>query len=98
MKSNITTLDQFKDKHYGRPGTKERGELDAGYENFKVGELIHEARLEKGLTQAELAAKTGTTKSYISKIENNVKEARISTLQKIVKLGLDGQLKLSIQL
>ena len=49
------------------------------------------------MTQAELAAKTGTTKSYISKIENNIKEARISTLQKIVKLGLDGQLKLSIQ-
>ena len=98
MKNNVTTLDQFKDKHYGRPGTEERSKLDAGYENFKVGELIHEARLEKGLTQAELAAKTGTTKSYISKIENNVKEARISTLQKIVQLGLDGKLKLSIQL
>ena len=61
MQSNITTLDQFKDKHYGRPGTKERDELDAGYENFKVGELIHEARLEKLLTQAELAAKAGMT-------------------------------------
>ena len=98
MKTSITTLDQFKDKHYGKPGTKKRDELDAGYENFKIGELIHEARLEKGLTQAELAAKTGTTKSYISKIENNVKEVRISTLQKIVQMGLDGQLKLSIQL
>jgi len=98
MKNNTTTLDQFKDKHFGKPGTKKRDELDAGYENFRIGELIHEARLEKGLTQSELAAKTGTTKSYISKIENNVKEARISTLQKIVQLGLDGQLKLSIQL
>jgi ribosome-binding protein aMBF1 (putative translation factor) len=98
MKNNTTTLDQFKEKHFGKPGTKKRDELDAGYENFRIGELIHEARLEKGLTQSELAAKTGTTKSYISKIENNVKEARISTLQKIVQLGLDGQLKLSIQL
>ena len=98
MKNNTITLDQFKDKHFGEQGTKKRDELDAGYENFRIGELIHEARLEKGLTQSELAAKAGTTKSYISKIENNVKEVRISTLQKIVKQGLDGQLKLSIQL
>jgi len=98
MKNNTVSFDQFKDKHYGKPGTKARDELDAGYENFKIGELIHAARLEKGLTQAELAAKAGTTKSYISKIENNVKEVRISTLQNIVMLGLDGQLKLSIQL
>jgi len=40
----------------------------------------------------------GTTKSYISKIENNVKEVRISTLQKIVELGLGGQLQLYIKL
>ena len=98
MKNNTMTLDRFKDKHFGKTGTKKRDELDAGYENFRIGELIHEARLEKGLTQSELAVKAGTTKSYISKIENNVKEARISTLQKIVQLGLDGQLKLSIQL
>jgi predicted transcriptional regulator len=36
-------------------------------------------------TQVRLAKKVGTTKSYISKIENNIKEARISTLQKIVE-------------
>ncbi len=97
-KSNILTLDQFKDKHYGKPGTAKRDQLEAGYEHFKIGALIHEARLEKGLTQEELAEKVGTTKSYISKIENNIKEARISTLQKIVELGFDGQLLLSIKL
>ena len=53
--------------------------------------MIQEARLQKGLTQEELAQKAGTTKSYISKIENNVKEARFSTLQKIVfqHIGFD---------
>ena len=65
---------------------------------FKIGALIHEARLVKGLTQEELAYKVGTTKSYISKIENNLKEVRISTLQQIVELGLGGQLELSIKL
>ncbi len=97
-KDNILTLDQFKDKHYGKRGTAKREELEAGYENFKIGALIHEARIEKGLTQEELAEKVGTTKSYISKIENNVKEVRISTLQRIVEIGLGGQLQLSIKL
>jgi len=81
-KSNITTLDQFTDKHYGKKGTTKRDKLETGYQNFKIGVLLHQARLEKGLTQEQLTEKVGTTKSYISKIENNIKEARISTLQK----------------
>jgi len=97
-KNNILTLEQFKDKHYGKHDSVKRDELVAGYENFKIGTLIHEARIEKGLTQEELAEKVGTTKSYISKIENNVKEVRLSTLHKIVELGLGGQLQLSIKL
>jgi ribosome-binding protein aMBF1 (putative translation factor) len=95
---NLTTLEEFKEKNYGKRGTKERDELEAGYENFKIGALIHNARIEKGMTQEELAEKVGTTKSYISKIENNIKEARISTLQKIVELGFGGHLELSIKL
>ena len=75
-----------------KSGTAKRDKLEAGYENFKIGVMIHQARLEKGLTQEELADKVVTTKSYISEIENNVKEARVSTLQKIVELGLGGHL------
>lgn len=96
--NNLTTLSQFKDKHFGKPGSTEREELDAGYEDFKIGVLLHEARLKKGLTQEQLAEKVGTTKSYISKIENNIKEVRLSTLKKIVELGLDGEVELSIRL
>ena len=95
---NLTSLEDFKVKNYGKRGTKKREELEAGYENFKIGVLLLEARLEKGLTQEQLAAKAGTTKSYISKIENNIKEVRISTLQKIVETGLGGHLELSIKL
>jgi len=96
--SNRMTLDEFKNKHYGEKGIQKRDELENGYENFKLGTLLHEARIEKGMTQAELAEKVGTTKSYISKIENNIKEVRLSTLQKIVQLGLGGKLDLSIRL
>lgn len=95
---NLTTLDEFKDKNYGKHGTKERDELDSGYENFKYGALIHDTRIELGMTQEQLAEKVGTTKSYISKIENNVKEARISTLQKIIERGFGGRLELSIKI
>ena len=95
---NLISQDEFIEKHYGPKGTKKRDELEKGYENFKLGVMLKEARLKKGMTQAELAKKTGTTKSYISKIENNIKEARLSTLQKIVRLGLGGHLEISIRL
>jgi DNA-binding XRE family transcriptional regulator len=95
---NLLTLEEFKEKNYGKHGTKNRDELEAGYENFKIGALIQVKRLEMGMTQEQLAEKVGTTKSYISKIENNIKEARISTLQKIVELGFGGRLELSIKI
>jgi len=95
---NLTTLAEFKEKNYGKRGTKKRDELEAGYESFRMGALIQDTRLEMGMTQEQLAEKVGTTKSYISKIENNVKEARISTLQKIVELGFGGHLELSIKI
>mgnify|MGYP000914601361 FL=1 len=95
---NLATLEEFKEKNYGKRGTKKRDELEAGYEIFKMGTLIHDTRLEMGMTQEQLAEKVGTTKSYISKIENNIKEARISTLQKIVELGFGGHLELSIKI
>ena len=95
---NIMTLSEFKDEQYGKIETGKREELEAGYVQFMLGAMILEARLEKGLTQEQLAEKCGTTKSYISRIENNVKEVRISTLQKIVELGFGGQLQLSIKL
>ena len=97
-KSSIKTWAQFKDEQFGKRGTPKREKLEAGYETFKLGAMIQEARHEQGMTQEELAEKCGTTKSYISKLENYVKEVRISTLQRIVHDGLDGELHLSIKL
>jgi DNA-binding XRE family transcriptional regulator len=95
---NLTSLEEFKERNYGKMGTKKREELEAGYEAFKIGALIQDTRLELGMTQEQLAEKVGTTKSYISKIENDIKEARISTLQKIVELGFGGRLEVNIKL
>lgn len=96
--NNLKTLSEFKDEFYGKKGVEKHDNLEKGFEQFKLGVMIHEARIEKGLTQEELAIRSGTTKSYISRIENNVKEVRFSTLQKIVELGLGGKLELAIKL
>ncbi len=96
-KKNIRTLEEFKTEHYGKIGTTKRDKLEKGYAEFKLGVLIHDARLEKGMTQEQLADKCGTNKAYISKVENNIKDVRLSTLRKIVEIGLGGVLQLSIR-
>jgi HTH-type transcriptional regulator / antitoxin HipB len=96
--SNLKSLDQFVEEQYGKKGTKKRDSFDKGFETFKLGIMLQQARLDKGLTQEQLAEKCGTNKGYISRIENNLKEVRISTLQKIVEIGLGGHLDLSIRI
>ena len=91
------TLDQFVTEQYGEIGTEKRDALEKGYESFKFGALIQEARLKKGYTQSQLADIIGTNKSYISKVENDLKDIRLSTLQKIIE-SLGGHLSLSISL
>ncbi len=97
-KNNTKTLEQFIGEQYGTRGMPKRERFETDYEQFKLGVLIQKARLEKGLTQEQLAEKCGTNKAYISKIENNIKDVRLSTLQKIIEIGLGGQLELSIKL
>lgn len=96
-KKNIKTLEEFKTEYYGKIGTPKRDKLEKGSAEFRLGVLIQDARLEKGMTQEQLADKCGTNKAYISKVENNIKDVRLSTLRRIVEIGLGGQLQLSIR-
>jgi HTH-type transcriptional regulator/antitoxin HipB len=98
QKNNLKSLDRFVEEQYGKIGTHKRDALEKGFDAFQLGFLLQQARLEKGMTQEELAERCGTNKGYISKIENNIKEVRISTLKKIVELGLGGHLEFSIKL
>ena len=97
-KKTVRTLEEFTTENYGKKGTAKRDQLEKGYSEFKLGVMIHDARLKKGMTQEQLADKCGTNKAYISKVENNVKDVRLSTLRKIIEVGLEGKLKLSISL
>jgi HTH-type transcriptional regulator / antitoxin HipB len=96
-KSNLTTLDELLDREYGPRGAKKREKFEAGFEAFKLGVLIQQAREEKGLTQEQVAALAGTNKSYISKLEKDLKDVRFSTLRRIVTEGLGGKLEIAIR-
>ena len=72
------------------------GELDEN-QNLNLGKKIKTIRKQIGLTQEELARKVGTTKNYISKLENNKSDIELLTLKKIVEAGLNGKLHLSIE-
>jgi DNA-binding XRE family transcriptional regulator len=85
------------DKQYGKVGTQEREEFDKNSKAFAIGELIKNARKEAKLTQSELAEKAGTTKNYISRIENGQSDIQMTTLFRIIEIGLGKQLSFSIQ-
>lgn len=93
---NLTSFTDHLEKQYGKIGTAKRDAYEQGFEAFKLGVLIQEMREKQNLTQEQLAVKCGTTKSYISRIENNASDIRLSTLMRIVKEGLGGHLKLSV--
>ena len=94
--NNMTSFADHLDRQYGVAGTATREKYEEGFEAFKLGAMIQELRQEQGLTQEALAAKCGTTKNYISRIENNASDIRLSTLMRIIHDGLGGHLKLSV--
>ena len=96
--NRLTSWDDHLDKKYGKMGTQTRDKYEEEFEAFKIGVLIQEARKKQHLTQAQLAERVGTTKNYISRIENNASDIRLSTLMRIVREGLGGHLKLSVDL
>ncbi len=96
--NNMKSLDQFINEKIGAKGTEKREKFETEYDAFKLGVLIQQAREEKGLTQEQLAKLAKTNKSYISKLERNLKDIRFSTLQRIINEGLGGHLEISIKL
>ncbi|MFN6944496.1 MAG: helix-turn-helix domain-containing protein [Cytophagaceae bacterium] len=93
---NLTSFSEHLDKQYGKKGTESRDKYEEEFESFKLGVMIQELRKEKGLTQAQVAERCGTTKTYISRIENNASDIRLSTLMRIIRDGLGGHLRLTV--
>ena len=96
MKEHITTFDEHLDARYGAIGTKERANFEIKAKAFAIGEIIRDARKEAHLTQEQLAERTGTKKSFISRIENGQSDIQLSTLYKLMEIGLGKRVTLTI--
>jgi HTH-type transcriptional regulator/antitoxin HipB len=92
----IKSFDELLEEKYGQKGDLKRDQFDADSLAFRLGVMLKEARVEAKLTQEELAEKTGTKKSYISRIERGLSDIQISTYFKLIEIGLGRQLNLSI--
>ncbi|MBW6481845.1 MAG: helix-turn-helix transcriptional regulator [Vicingaceae bacterium] len=93
---NITDFEAILVKKYGKKGTEKRNKFDADSLSFRLGVMLKEARKEANLTQEELAEKTGTKKSYISRIERGLSDIQISTYYKLIEFGLGKHLNIEI--
>ena len=60
--------------------------FDEGYQAFKIGALLRQAREDSGLTQEEIACRLNTKKSAISRIENHAEDIKLSTLEKFASV------------
>ncbi len=92
---SLTSFSEHLDAEYGKRGTETRETYEEGFEAFKLGIMLQELRKEHGMTQEQLAQKCGTTKTYISRIENNASDIRLSTLMRIIREGFGRHLTFS---
>ncbi len=96
-KKSVTTFDEHLDQRYGKIGAVERTEFEIKAKSFAIGEIIKEERKLASMTQEQLAEKTGTKKSFISRIENGHSDIQLSTLYKLIELGLGRKISFIIQ-
>ena len=93
----ITTFDEHLNNRYGQVGTVKRTEFDIKAKAFAIGEVIKAERRLASMTQEQLAEKTGTKKSFISRIENGHSDIQLSTLYKLIEYGLGRKISLTIK-
>ncbi len=90
---NLTSYSAILAQKHGAIGTPEREEFDNRARTYYMGLLLQGARKEEHITQSELARRTGTSKSYISRVENGLIDPTISSFMRIVDaLGLHFEL------
>lgn len=94
---NLITFDEHLDERYGKIGTEKRTGFEMKAKAFAIGEILRDARKEANMTQEELAIKTGTRKSFISRIENGHSDIQLSTLYRLVEIGFGKRVNLTIR-
>lgn len=92
---NVQTFDELIELEHGKIGTETRNKYEEGAQMFIVSEMLKSARKEAKMTQEQLAEKSGTKKSYISKLENAKGNVTLSTLIRIFEQGLNRKIGLT---
>lgn len=95
--TKVTTFEEHLNSRYGEAGSAKRVEFEVKAKAFAIGEVIREERRLCSMTQEQLAEKTGTKKSFISRIENGHSDIQLSTLYKLLEVGLGKKIKLTIE-
>ncbi len=94
---NLVDFDDILKEKYGEKGIPARDKYEADSLAFRLGVMLKEARRQAKITQEQLAEKTGTKKSYISRIERGKSDIQISTYYKLIETGLGKRLNISIR-
>ena len=92
----LTDFEDILIENYGEKGSVSRDQYEAEALAFRLGAMLKEARKEAKLTQEEVAKRTGTKKSYISRIERGQSDIQVSTYHKLIEIGLEKSLTISI--
>jgi len=93
---HIKNFDDHLEERYGKLGTQKRTDFEIKAKAFAIGEVLKEERRLASMTQEQLAEKTGTRKSFISRIENGHSDIQLSTLYRIFEQGLGKSVRLLI--
>ena len=93
---NTKTFDEHLESRYGKIGSTKRTNFEMKAQAFAIGEIIKDERKNAKITQEQLAEKTGTKKSFISRIENGHSDIQLSTLYKLIEQGLGRKISFTI--
>ena len=96
-RGKIISFEELVDLKFGQPGNPSRDEFEQETRWHELSDLLRSQRLELGLTQSQLAQKIGSSKTYISKIENGKSDMLLSTLFKLVEQGYGRKLSLIVE-
>jgi DNA-binding XRE family transcriptional regulator len=91
------SLDEMIDMHIGEEGTEKRNVFEEELRLDILGHTIKKIREEKNLTQAQLGELVGVKKAQISKIENNLTDARFDTILKVFR-ALNAKINFNVEL
>ena len=94
--TDLTNFEELLIRKYGHKGSPDRDMYEKEALAFRIGVMLRAERKKARLTQDELAQKTGTKKSYISRIERGKSDIQIATFQRIIEAGLGKNLIIDI--